>query len=307
VLRSASAVDEDRGRLVRSKIFMNHTPAWGLQELTNSDVGRLHSVVARLMYLHSLAVPGGPSTVFCDADACPQLRDAVASACKTMERELIDEPATAQGVVVHVVPEDTAEAIESKMKRFIQECPSTAVFYVLCGDSEVLPAPTTEEEDTARGLSALGIGRALYDVMKPAGFVSGPHVVCEFSREQVAGSVDPRVNISSHQLDYLCEGQRCMQVTETWKLYGAEGGAFMAQQQDEVGDQEDAFWQNAMMEGHVCGNCGLSNAELRCSRCRKVSYCDRNCQKANWKKHKPQCMACPATPYAPVSVQAIAH
>ena len=86
--------------------------------------------------------------VFCDADACPQLRDAVASACKvehtqyiykcavddvralqTMERELIDEPATAQGkkangqypecpitleclpgVVVHVVPEDTAEA-----------------------------------------------------------------------------------------------------------------------------------------------------------------------------------------------------
>ena len=33
-------------------------------------------------------------------------------------------------------------------------------------------------------------------------------------------------------------------------------------------------------------NCCL---QCRCSRCRKVSYCNRNCQKANWKKHKPQC------------------
>lgn len=30
-------------------------------------------------------------------------------------------------------------------------------------------------------------------------------------------------------------------------------------------------------------------ANLRCSRCRKVFYCSQKCQKAHWSKHKQTC------------------
>ena len=41
---------------------------------------------------------------------------------------------------------------------------------------------------------------------------------------------------------------------------------------------------------HRCGHCGKSAAlKLRCGRCRAVYFCDRDCQRAGWKRHKPQC------------------
>eukprot|EP01084_Bolivina_argentea_P068805 125244_1 len=38
-------------------------------------------------------------------------------------------------------------------------------------------------------------------------------------------------------------------------------------------------------------NCSLCNklASLRCSRCKKIYYCSRKCQKINWKYHKSTC------------------
>ena len=38
----------------------------------------------------------------------------------------------------------------------------------------------------------------------------------------------------------------------------------------------------------VCAVCG-KEAPLRCSRCRIARYCSANCQRADWKKHKPVC------------------
>ncbi|KAF8427948.1 hypothetical protein EV426DRAFT_528816 [Tirmania nivea] len=37
-----------------------------------------------------------------------------------------------------------------------------------------------------------------------------------------------------------------------------------------------------------CATC-QQPAGNRCSRCLTTSYCNRECQKADWKKHKPQC------------------
>ena len=41
-----------------------------------------------------------------------------------------------------------------------------------------------------------------------------------------------------------------------------------------------------------CSNCGKQKADLKsCTRCGKASYCDQDCQKANWKAHKKTCKA----------------
>ena len=41
-----------------------------------------------------------------------------------------------------------------------------------------------------------------------------------------------------------------------------------------------------------CNSCGKASDRLKhCSRCRKVYYCDRNCQQADWPRHKSTCAA----------------
>ena len=39
----------------------------------------------------------------------------------------------------------------------------------------------------------------------------------------------------------------------------------------------------------TCNECNAVNAKLRCSGCRVVHYCNANCQRANWKRHKSVC------------------
>lgn len=38
-----------------------------------------------------------------------------------------------------------------------------------------------------------------------------------------------------------------------------------------------------------CDNCGKTGASKTCSACDKTYYCDKVCQKARWKVHKPEC------------------
>ena len=41
-----------------------------------------------------------------------------------------------------------------------------------------------------------------------------------------------------------------------------------------------------------CGHCGAVPAQpLRCTGCRAVTYCTRECQKGDWKRHKTRCAA----------------
>ncbi|KAI9698105.1 MAG: hypothetical protein M1820_007613 [Bogoriella megaspora] len=49
---------------------------------------------------------------------------------------------------------------------------------------------------------------------------------------------------------------------------------------------------NAKVSGKAstfCGNCNKSNVAKKCGGCHRVSYCDKDCQKADWKFHKRRC------------------
>lgn len=47
---------------------------------------------------------------------------------------------------------------------------------------------------------------------------------------------------------------------------------------------------DAMLNTNTCASCGKP-ASLRCARCKKVHYCSKECQKADWPSHKRVCVA----------------
>jgi len=50
---------------------------------------------------------------------------------------------------------------------------------------------------------------------------------------------------------------------------------------------------NLMMTEHMytCAACAEACSFNKCGRCKKVHYCNAECQKAHWKEHKPVCKA----------------
>lgn len=55
----------------------------------------------------------------------------------------------------------------------------------------------------------------------------------------------------------------------------------------------------------VCPCCGVSNASLRCGRCKSVSYCSAKCQKQDWQQHKRTCGSASAAPPSAQTVGAL--
>ena len=59
-----------------------------------------------------------------------------------------------------------------------------------------------------------------------------------------------------------------------------------------AGPVPPAQWSSAPvppLDDHHCALCGKGGAKSKCSDCRQVSYCSRDCQKAHWKTHKSVC------------------
>ena len=47
-----------------------------------------------------------------------------------------------------------------------------------------------------------------------------------------------------------------------------------------------------IVQKQKCMKCGLEGESVRrCSRCKKISYCSPECQRADWKQHKKNCVA----------------
>lgn len=39
----------------------------------------------------------------------------------------------------------------------------------------------------------------------------------------------------------------------------------------------------------VCSSCGEEKPDKKCSKCKEVQYCDRECQRLHWFMHKKAC------------------
>ena len=46
---------------------------------------------------------------------------------------------------------------------------------------------------------------------------------------------------------------------------------------------------SAAVSASTCAKCGKGGKSLTCTRCRKISYCSKECQISHWKTHKPAC------------------
>ena len=46
---------------------------------------------------------------------------------------------------------------------------------------------------------------------------------------------------------------------------------------------------NSSSTSECCGNCKVKDARQRCSKCKKVRYCNRKCQTEDWPRHRVQC------------------
>ena len=52
----------------------------------------------------------------------------------------------------------------------------------------------------------------------------------------------------------------------------------------------------------ICFTCGKAAPKLlTCSQCHRAHYCDRECQRKDWPRHKKACRACVAAEARPVS------
>nr|GAT47058.1 predicted protein [Mycena chlorophos] len=49
------------------------------------------------------------------------------------------------------------------------------------------------------------------------------------------------------------------------------------------------YTHHVVSSSHNCGCCAAEKAAKRCGRCRNVRYCSIECQKGDWKRHRPLC------------------
>jgi hypothetical protein len=58
-------------------------------------------------------------------------------------------------------------------------------------------------------------------------------------------------------------------------------------------------WNDETNMNSACSTCSGGPAKRRCSRCKAAFYCDRSCQKTDWKTHRNVCEPAQQTASAP--------
>ena len=61
-----------------------------------------------------------------------------------------------------------------------------------------------------------------------------------------------------------------------------------------VEDNNEDIQKNPKVAADSCAACGMKSMDLKkCTSCKKVAYCNKICQRKDWKKHKHDCTFVP--------------
>lgn len=98
-----------------------------------------------------------------------------------------------------------------------------------------------------------------------------------------------------HREHYLMLRQmlilKCLARTiEIYEAVWMKGTEATKTQQNNTGDLQAVMErQQHSLDNNTCFRCAKVEAASLCARCKKVKYCGRDCQVADWKTHKPFC------------------
>mmetsp|Transcript_4089 Transcript_4089/g.9504 ORF Transcript_4089/g.9504 Transcript_4089/m.9504 type:complete len:269 (-) Transcript_4089:87-893(-) len=112
------------------------------------------------------------------------------------------------------------------------------------------------------------------------------------------GEWPPIVTLARDEVDVLCKvcskaaTQRCLRCKAAWyccrECQSKDWKKHKKECKEIVVDTPSATAEDN--DKHACALC-KTEATSSCSRCKKVWYCGRICQREHWKEHKPQCKA----------------
>ena len=126
----------------------------------------------------------------------------------------------------------------------------------------------TGPQDLAASMVILKRGTMMYEVK------ATPHEIDLFA-EIVKANAE---RLSNEKDDYVYNGHKVLKDNSLFTI-----GAIAPIS----GNNNDRYYE---LLGEYCDFCTASKCKLSaCSRCKKVFYCNKRCQKAAWKKHKLVC------------------
>lgn len=107
--------------------------------------------------------------------------------------------------------------------------------------------------------------------------------ICNKTVNEIFNISSELIRFNPNEKDYILAQQCCQKSFQMQKLLNKED-------QSKFYIQMNIILENLNPKDSIgCIFCGDENAKSKCSLCKNVIYCSRECQKAHWKLHKTQC------------------
>lgn len=275
-------------RVRECNIVMNYSYDWNIKEFMGCE-SRLQGCICRLLYTVLSSSDDLKRWVYVVPSEFAEFSDAVKKICQRFDIQLCQEVSTASIIFVYFPCELDLENDEI-MNNLFQK---NAIICALLGEAEFLPPATTSEEERMRGLSSFRVGQEITQFLKAHSYEAVDHHSVEYESSESASKT---INTSCSDSEAfrsvnVKDMSAVFKSSEKWEIY--------APCSMDLGDrihqlathpEEVKYWEDEMLQ-HACVKCRIWTLELKiCARCKKSTYCSRECQKADWKRHKSFCV-----------------